>query len=371
MANQNGEIRALTGIRGVACIYVMLYHFGFAGILPDLFAAFAHHGYLAVDLFFILSGFVMAMVYGGYFIDGFDSGNYKKFIAKRIARIYPVYIFMTLVFIFFFSVILDEVPKNVSSTPFDLTANVLSIQAWGLSDSYIGPAWSISTEWAAYFLLPLLLPVTLFGSRSSALLTLLLCALILISICILPHEITGIVTSRGMLDMSDGKNYAPLIRCITEFTIGLITYRFYKRNIFLAIRNGRYFSLIIATLMVAFLFIDDGDIFFVALVPFLLLSLADDVSPVAKMLSWRPVYLTGELSYSLYLVHGLISWLHYLIKQSIFALGLPYPNLFILLSQVSLSLALATLVHLYIERPGKKHLLRIFESRKMAVPVYK
>ncbi len=364
MANRESEIRAFTGLRGLACFYVMLYHFGFAGILPKDFSAFANHGYLSVDIFFVLSGFVMAMVYGDYFKNGFDFDNYKKFIARRIARIYPLYFFMTLLFLWFFTNILDEVPKNIPITFFDIAANIFSIQAWGLTSSYVGPAWSISTEWAAYLLLPVLLPITLFASHKPAMTTLGFCAFILVSICILPHDITGVTTSRGLLDMSDGRNYAPLLRCIIEFTIGIITYRFYRTGIFAKWNNTLYFSSIIATAMLALLFIKDSDLVFVILIPLFLISIAYDRHIVAKFLNWRPVYFAGVISYSLYLVHGLVSWLHYQIKQPIYALDLPFPNLFIILSQIFLSVVLATFAYRFIEQPGQVYLRRILEPRQ-------
>jgi peptidoglycan/LPS O-acetylase OafA/YrhL len=58
------EIRALTGLRGLAAIFVVVFHEAgnFSGDGPA--ATFLRHGYNAVDLFFVLSGFVMALTYG-------------------------------------------------------------------------------------------------------------------------------------------------------------------------------------------------------------------------------------------------------------------------------------------------------------------
>lgn len=76
------EIKALTGLRGAAALIVVAYHY----LQSDI----AHPGpircgYLAVDLFFILSGFVMALNYGERFRDGFDRRRYLS-SCKRGSR---------------------------------------------------------------------------------------------------------------------------------------------------------------------------------------------------------------------------------------------------------------------------------------------
>lgn len=73
------EIRALTGLRGIAAILFVVFHEAgnFAGTGPA--ATFLRHGYNAVDLFFVLSGFVMALTYRAKFRGG-----------ARIVRFNPV-----------------------------------------------------------------------------------------------------------------------------------------------------------------------------------------------------------------------------------------------------------------------------------------
>ena len=59
--NRISEVRALTGLRGVAALYVVLHHFFSPYSSTNLPQSLLAHGYLAVDLFFTLSGFVMAL----------------------------------------------------------------------------------------------------------------------------------------------------------------------------------------------------------------------------------------------------------------------------------------------------------------------
>src|SRR5947209_6333252 len=62
--DRNKEIKTLTGLRGVAATVVMLYHFSYSEQMNSFLIG---RGYLAVDLFFVLSGFVMALSYGHLF----------------------------------------------------------------------------------------------------------------------------------------------------------------------------------------------------------------------------------------------------------------------------------------------------------------
>src|ERR1700761_6004380 len=76
---------ALDGLRGVAAIAVMLHHFR-PLTAPWLFA----HGYLAVDLFFLLSGFVIAHAYDARFRKGL---GVPAFLVIRLIRLWPMIAF--------------------------------------------------------------------------------------------------------------------------------------------------------------------------------------------------------------------------------------------------------------------------------------
>src|SRR5580692_13223859 len=78
------DIRSLTGVRGVAAVIIVVYHFGKFRLDPSTSVTVwsVPHGYLPVDMFFMLSGFVIGHVYA----DAFSSatpGNYKTFLIKR------------------------------------------------------------------------------------------------------------------------------------------------------------------------------------------------------------------------------------------------------------------------------------------------
>ncbi|MBN8966747.1 MAG: acyltransferase [Rhizobiales bacterium] len=79
----------------------MLYHYAvwyFPAIEPGRYSHLLDKGYLAVDMFFMLSGFVMTHVYWRTFVK--KGGNhYWAFLSARIARLYPLHLFVLALFL--------------------------------------------------------------------------------------------------------------------------------------------------------------------------------------------------------------------------------------------------------------------------------
>src|SRR5258708_12529385 len=87
------EIRPLTSIRGIAAMGVVMYHFqgnfGDKFYLDSTTLVFSR-GYLWVDFFFLLSGFILSHVHAEDFARGLTP--YRTFLFKRIARVYPLHV---------------------------------------------------------------------------------------------------------------------------------------------------------------------------------------------------------------------------------------------------------------------------------------
>jgi peptidoglycan/LPS O-acetylase OafA/YrhL len=170
------EIRSLTGLRIVAALWVVLFHLSWAP--GDAYTRYwaplrplIRHGAMGVDLFFVLSGFVITLTY----VDKLGSRPTARAAATfwwaRICRIWPVHVLVTSLFgiwlVFKASrhhlgpVALQAV-QPVVDWPHWLE-QLLMVQLWHRSSfvgsSWVAPAWSISAEWAAYALFPLLVPV--------------------------------------------------------------------------------------------------------------------------------------------------------------------------------------------------------------------
>ena len=150
------DIRPLTGLRFIAAFWLLLYFFWprlGLGERPNLIAS----GNYGVDLFFILSGFVLAHVYGPQVVD--KKYSHGAFIWARLARVYPLHLvtFFAMVFIWlagkFIGAEFEASAFNIAHIPFHLTMT----QAWGFtnSESWNFPSWSISAEWFAYLTFPI------------------------------------------------------------------------------------------------------------------------------------------------------------------------------------------------------------------------
>jgi peptidoglycan/LPS O-acetylase OafA/YrhL len=94
-----GHIKALTGLRIVAAMWVLMHHLSgeILTLLPGLsfLAPVMGRGGMGVDLFFILSGFILSYQYGDRLGSRFSWQESLRFIRLRVARVYPVH-FVTL-----------------------------------------------------------------------------------------------------------------------------------------------------------------------------------------------------------------------------------------------------------------------------------
>jgi peptidoglycan/LPS O-acetylase OafA/YrhL len=153
----DGEhIRPLTSLRFFAAFWVVLFHYWpklDAPATPMMIAK----GYLGVELFFILSGFILCHVYR----TSVEAGSYRygRFLWARLARVYPLHL-ATLVGLGALAALATiagvAVDPNILSWE-SLPANLLLVQAWGLAPvaGWNHPSWSISAEWFAYLTFPL------------------------------------------------------------------------------------------------------------------------------------------------------------------------------------------------------------------------
>ena len=349
------EIRPLTGIRGLAAFYVVVYHthlLTWSG--PP--SAFVLHGYMAVDLFFVLSGFVMAMSYGGIFEGGFSSRHYGTFLIRRLARVYPLYLLVTCSF--GFAMMANVIDLDGLSGPIwrSLLANVLMVQAWGIAQSIPHPAWSISTEWAAYLIFPILAAGVLFSHRRTSLLLCALAFITIVGLALAPNPFPTLWRA-GPLDIWWHGSLMPLARCVAEFSLGLAAYRAAERTDVQRIAGHWAAALALAVAIVLMLTIPNTDIGVVALLPPLIVSVAVGRGPVQALLGWRPIFVLGELSYAIYLLHPrLMRVSRPLIAALAPSLG---ADLARRISFAVMLFAAAYLAHVLVERPCRRAVRRL------------
>lgn len=150
------NIKPLTALRFYAALWVVGFSYwgNLAGVGPA--PRLVEHGYLGVELFFVLSGFILAHVY----LQGFAERRvrYGQFLWARLARIYPLHL-TTLAGMGLMGAVALVMGFSMTHPIVDLAslpANLTLTHAWGLAKAaaWNHPSWSISAEWFAYLSFP-------------------------------------------------------------------------------------------------------------------------------------------------------------------------------------------------------------------------
>ena len=333
----NVFIRQLTGVRFVAAAWVLLYHLqgplavlGLVGI--PVFADVLRVGRLGVDLFFALSGFILTHTYLTRLGPRLAGAATVNFWWLRLARIYPVHLVMLIVAgvaVLAEARVTGEDLQRSWLTPIDFGKNLLLVQEWG-PDPQRGwnfVAWSLSMEWLAYLLFPLLVVLLWRAHRRLPTigLVILWCAVLV------PLVAYGLSTT----DSYYTDRWGSTIRILTEFTAGALTYLIVRRLLpddqeFAAPgarveRTATILSAALPALVVAGAVLlgnlpaaqppqsslnPDGEplppYFHLLLVPLLIAwlgALALSRRGLTKALATRTMVLGGFISYSLYMTH--------------------------------------------------------------------
>ena len=279
------ELRQLTGARGIAAWAVVLYHLRLSiPGLPGAAEAVLSKGYLAVDFFFLLSGFVIWLAWHDRV-----AGECWRFWQKRIARIWPLHLAM-LGFAVALALALQWRGSPDRAFPWaELPLHLLLLQEWGTTSSlhWNDPAWSISAEWGAYLLFPLLIRVVDWRRWSTPALLLAAAALLLV----LPAVM-------GLGGLNRDIPRFGLLRCLVEFGTGTMLAALYLRGG--SVRAPLAIGLALITAAIA-----GAPETLVVPAAFAALLLALARSRAAPLAS-RPVHWLGEISYATYLSHFLL-----------------------------------------------------------------
>jgi peptidoglycan/LPS O-acetylase OafA/YrhL len=311
----NKQIGALTSLRGIAALIVVVFHFSYyalpsTGVVLSSYSNFFRNGYLCVDLFFILSGFIMAHVYLDRFYLGVSKSNYWDYLRSRFARIYPLHLF-TLAALVCWEIVKVFLPNFHAFTGAftfrSLLANVLLLQAFDLScppllscNTYWNePAWSISVEFVIYCLFPFSLFLLL---KTKPKIDLIVYVLTLALLLLLIKFTTG--TLNTIIGIPS------IARCGLECVLGIITYKVYRSNQyqkylkldFLAIAT----AIFIGSIMHIWVERSHGLYDWLTLPAFsiLILALANNNNGlISKLMNSSLLLYLGAISYSIYMVH--------------------------------------------------------------------
>lgn len=292
------HLGALTGIRGIAAWGVVLYHIrlSLTGLLPPSAIAFLAKGYLAVDLFFILSGFVIWFNYA----QRLSAGGWSQvgpFLWRRFARVWPLHGAILSAFVAF-ALLLAFTGRDHSGYPWaELPLHVLLVQNWGFTPdlSWNHPAWSISAELAAY----LLFPALVFAARWDRVPTGALVSLAVLTAAGL-HTLFAL---SGHERLGDAISAIGLWRCLGSFAIGCLLCQLWQRWQDMPPAGPIGTGLCIAIVAAGLAFALPETMWIPGAFASGLLALALDRNAASRFFGGRGLTYLGEISYSTYLSH--------------------------------------------------------------------
>jgi peptidoglycan/LPS O-acetylase OafA/YrhL len=293
------SLKALTGIRFFAAFYVVVFHSRVSELCFEHGHAaagnFFRNGFLAVPLFFLLSGFILAYTYEGQIE---QQGGYRRFWEARFARIWPVYAL---------SLLLSSVPSFAFPPARIALASLLMVQAWnpfdiGMAGAWNFVCWTLSAEALFYLVFPWLQTwIEQLRARTQT-----VCVALMLVLCV---AVNSGVCSLGYSPINIAR-HIPLAVChLPEFFAGvgmgnLFLHRRSQPDSDRIFRRHGLWTWLSAILTIALLCRPIGRWTSLVVVAFaaLLFGLAAEKTVLSRFLSTRAILLGGGISYAVYLM---------------------------------------------------------------------
>ena len=364
---QKTYLKALTGLRFFAAIYVVLFHHAGSAlsVFPTYVSRLISYGYISVSLFFILSGFVLSYTYIN--VQSEWSIDSQRFWTARFARIYPLYLFALIISAPAFIAKFSELGKVQSFFTGVFTISLL--QAWTpwTATAWNTPAWAVSVEAFCYFLFPLFaIHINKLSSRTIILITNIFWIIALIPPLLhqqFIHQKSGWMTFII---------YAPVFH-VPQFLMGVCVGVLFLRSTSKT-SSSQIYSKVSLLAGISFLV----TFIWLALTPgipyelpnngllapifsLLIYTLAYGRGTIAKLLSLPFLTLLGEASYAIYLLQNpLLSFLK-VISEKAAQVDLVSPDFFnsfsFLLCYLFILVSISIGAFLFIETPLRRSLL--------------
>jgi peptidoglycan/LPS O-acetylase OafA/YrhL len=277
------EIKSHTALRGIAAVLVVIYHFR-STLTPaldlDSHTQLFARGYLWVDCFFILSGFILSYVYGTRPAE--SSEQRSRFFLARFARIYPLHLATLL------CLVALQLGSRFTNHPFlvggggTFFLNLFGIHAWGMLGEFDWnfPSWSISVEFASYLLFPLICAGLSKHRRASIFLL-------------------AITIPLALMIGRDHWEQTALLHGLPMFFLGILLFEFRSK---LPKRGVGALQIATGAALVASLHFGIPD-FIVDMLFASVIWLTWTDAGLASFLATRPLQMLGDWSFSIYMLH--------------------------------------------------------------------
>jgi len=372
------RFRVLDSWRGILALLVALSHF--EALWPFVNAPLVRNSYLAVDFFFVLSGFVIAHAYGARLREATGGAS---FMLRRFGRLWPLHAGVILILLLMQLVYLGLSLSGIKppATPFwgglspvYLPANLLLMQASGLTSVPGGtwnfPSWSICVEFWTYLVFAL--ACLAFRDRiGRAALPIALAAGLVVALF-----------SQHYMSVYEG---VAIFRCIYGFFVGVAIHALLSAKGLPDKRFAARAELPVVALAVAFIIFADKSAW-TMVAPFvfglLIYVFSAEAGSVSRLLTRAPFLKLGAWSYSIYMVHAVVLFamkdgVKVLERMTGRTLSLPsqfgegerhllfvhdqWTTCLLVLLFLGLSIAMASVTYRFIEKPGQRFFNRLAE----------
>jgi len=290
------KIYYLESLRGIAALTVALFHFRSSSNSVLISNPFVQNGWVMVDFFFVLSGFVIAYNY----LEKIKTiKNLFNFQIRRFLRLYPLHLLTLLMMVgleclqYIKEFMLNDIGKEAAFTNNGLIAftnNFFLTHAFFEDKlTFNNPSWSISTEFFTYFLFGLLILII-----KNIRLLLLISLIIILS------------SSYFIFEDLNVTNKLSIFRCVHSFFLGFLAFYIFNLKIVHINNLTVYFIFILTISAVCFLKLIPSvllpSIFFILITT--LVCSKDNI--IKKILNYKILIFLGKVSYGIYMIHYFI-----------------------------------------------------------------
>jgi peptidoglycan/LPS O-acetylase OafA/YrhL len=301
LAAQTGKIEELESIRGIAALLVVLFHMpGWNPWLTDI--RFIHNSYYMVDLFFVLSGFVMNLNYGDR-LKGLR--DLAQFQFLRLGRLYPVHL------LFLLLAVITTTSGWIAAAAFGLhnpngstfkdatfaafVEQLLLIHSLGffkIAHPFNLPSWSISVEFYTYLVFGILCLISRYTLRLSTFVVLSGAALALLAF--------------GGENIA---NFSEILQCLAGYFLGCLVASLAVHRVQVLPAGSTFAALVAMCLFLQFRQAPHFDVLIFFLSAALILAVVCSKDDFFKsLLRGRVLKFLGLISYSIYMSHTFVLW---------------------------------------------------------------
>ncbi|MEO8022967.1 acyltransferase [Polaromonas sp.] len=309
----SGTIASFEGGRGLAALFVALFHFGHDANALSV----VRNGYLFVDLFFVISGFVICSAYSTRLE---TAGDLRSFLIRRFGRLFPLLVFSTALYVLAKNLLVWAKQAAITRglggqferSDFagylfpglgEVVSTLTLTHGMGIFDRLIlNPvSWSISTEFYAYVLFAAVC-LAFSGAARLAVYVVLSASGLAATIWASLH-VHDCLQAGKCFDITYDFGFA---RCVGSFFLGALTYHFSR----LVRLNANELQAVGLTGLVALFFVAEAWPMLVFASPLLfallVFSVSQDTGFAASMLKSKPFQVLGQRSYSVYMMHPIL-----------------------------------------------------------------